>query len=154
MIDRNARSFRNGGASLRRRLTQQQRRALGMLASDPHGVTEVFLLAHWFTVTMLAGLVRAGLAPAQREVVKAGTKTTKVERYRITDAGGRSKVDQAQTVASVAQVGPSLSRPCRLISRTMRLKRLPAGFIAGYGFTTSGCRLGHEIKTDCAPGRC
>ena len=33
-----------------------------MLASDPHGVTEVFLFAQWFTVTILAGLVRAGLA--------------------------------------------------------------------------------------------
>jgi hypothetical protein len=82
--------FRNGGASPRRRLTQEQRRALEMLVGDPHGVTEVFLFAHWFTGTMLAGLVRAGLATAQREAVKAGTKTTKVECYRITDAGRRA----------------------------------------------------------------
>ena len=45
------------------------------------------MLAHWFTVTMLAGLVRAGFATAQHEVVKPRTKTTKVARYRVTDAG-------------------------------------------------------------------
>ena len=47
------------------------------------------MVANWFTVTTLAGLVRAGVATAQREVVKAGTKTPKVERYCITDAGRR-----------------------------------------------------------------
>ena len=82
--------FRNGGASARRRLTQERRRALELLASDPRGVTEALMLAHWFTVTMLGGLVRAGFATVQREVGKAGIKTTGVERYRITDAGRRA----------------------------------------------------------------
>jgi hypothetical protein len=82
--------FQNSGASRQRPLRREQRRALELLASSPHGVTEALMLAHWFTVTMLAGLVRAGLATAQREVVKAGRPTIKVERYRITDAGRRA----------------------------------------------------------------
>ena len=61
-----------------------------MLASDPHGVTEGLMLAHWFTVTTLAGLVRAGLATAQHQVDKIGRPTIKVERYHITDAGRMS----------------------------------------------------------------
>ena len=77
---------RNGSASPRRRPTREQRRALELLASDPRGRTEALMQANWFSVTMLAGLVRADLATAQREVSKAGTK---VERYRITDAGRR-----------------------------------------------------------------
>jgi hypothetical protein len=48
------------------------------------------VLAHWFTLTMLAGLIRAGLATAQREVLKIGGPTIKIERYRITDAGRRA----------------------------------------------------------------
>jgi hypothetical protein len=58
-----------------------------MLASDPDGVTEGLMLAHWFTVTTIAGLVRAGLATAQHQVDKIGRPTIKVERYHITDAG-------------------------------------------------------------------
>jgi hypothetical protein len=54
------------------------------------GVTEALMLAHWFTLTVLAGLVRAGLATVQREVGKAGGPTIKIERYRITDAGRRA----------------------------------------------------------------
>jgi hypothetical protein len=80
----------HGGASARRRLTREQRRALELLASDPHGVTEELMLANWFTIAMLAGLVRAGVATAQRDVVKAATKTPKVQRYCITDAGWRA----------------------------------------------------------------
>jgi hypothetical protein len=38
---------------------------------------------------MPAGLVRAGLAATQREIIKAGAKTIEV-CVRITDAGGRA----------------------------------------------------------------
>jgi len=38
---------------------------------------------------MLAGLVRAGLATAEREVIKTGGKTIEVVRVRITAAGRR-----------------------------------------------------------------
>jgi hypothetical protein len=52
------------------------------------------LLADGFTVDMLAGLVREGLASAQRETMRVGGQQIRVERYCITDAGGRSKSDR------------------------------------------------------------
>jgi len=42
---------------------------------------------------MLAGLVRRGLAAAEREVVKAGGKTIEVTRIRITKAGRQAIED-------------------------------------------------------------
>jgi hypothetical protein len=61
-----------------------QRRALELLAgSAKQGCTEAFLLAHGFTVELLADMVRAGLATAQIERAHAGGQT----RVHITDAG-------------------------------------------------------------------
>lgn len=72
----------------KRRLTVEQRRAIEMLADIPRGVTEdLLVLAHGFDSDMIAGLVRAGLATARRETMRAGGKTTEVVRIRITDAG-------------------------------------------------------------------
>jgi hypothetical protein len=72
----------------KRRLTAEQRGALEMLASDPHGATEELLvLAHGFDSDMVAGFVRHGLATAEREIVKAGGKTVEVVRVRITALG-------------------------------------------------------------------
>jgi hypothetical protein len=73
-----------------RHLGAEQRRALRLLASSPFGAPEAIIHVHGFTRRMLTGLVRAGLATAQREVVKAGGPTIKVEHYRITDAGRRA----------------------------------------------------------------
>jgi hypothetical protein len=57
----------------KRRLDVEQRRALEMLASIPHGVTEdLLVLAHGFDSDMIAGLVQAGLATAHRETVRGG----------------------------------------------------------------------------------
>jgi hypothetical protein len=39
---------------------------------------------------MIAALVRAGLATARRETMRAGGKTTEVVRIRITDAGRKA----------------------------------------------------------------
>ena len=59
-----------------------------MVAGSPHGVTEDLLaLAHGFNSDMIAGLVRTGLATAQRETIQAGGTTTEVVRIRITEAG-------------------------------------------------------------------
>jgi hypothetical protein len=69
------------------RLTADQRRALQLLASDAHDATEALMLAHGFRREMLAGLVLAGLATVVTETMRAGTATTKVERYRITEDG-------------------------------------------------------------------
>jgi hypothetical protein len=57
------------------RLSAERRRALQLLASSRHGVNEELLV-----------LVRARLAAAEREVVKAGGKAIEVVRIRITKA--------------------------------------------------------------------
>ena len=70
-----------------RDLNCEQRRALDMLAGSPHGCTEEILRAHGFTVRLLAGIVRAGFAVAQPEIVKAGGRTLSMLRLTITDLG-------------------------------------------------------------------
>jgi hypothetical protein len=42
---------------------------------------------------MFADLVRKGLATAQRETLRVGGRTIRVERYRITDAGRKALED-------------------------------------------------------------
>jgi hypothetical protein len=78
----------------KRRLSPQPRRALELLellASSPHGATEALLVrAHGFNTEMIAGLVGAGLATAERETMKAGAKPVEVVRLRITAAGGKA----------------------------------------------------------------
>lgn len=81
----------------KRRLSPQPRRTvelLGLLASSPHGATEALLeRAHGFDGDMIAGVVRAGLATAERETMKAGVKPIEVVRLRIT-AAGREAVEE------------------------------------------------------------
>ena len=72
------------------RLTAEQRQVLELLAGSPRGYTKGRLLADGFTVDTLADLVREGLATAQRETLRVGGRTIRVERYRITDAGRRA----------------------------------------------------------------
>jgi hypothetical protein len=74
-------------ASRKSSLSKEQRQALALLASIPHGITEDLLaLAHGFDRTMIAGLVATGLATAQRETV-SGRTTIEVVRIRISDTG-------------------------------------------------------------------
>jgi hypothetical protein len=72
-----------------RNLTDTHRRALEMLAGSHNGVTEAVLRAHGFSVGLLAGLMRAGLAKADVETTQAGGRV----RITITDAG-RLALDQ------------------------------------------------------------
>jgi hypothetical protein len=78
----------------KRRLSPQPRRAielLELLASSPHGATEALLVrAHGFNSDMITSLVRAGLATAERETMKAGAKPFEVVRVRITDNGRKA----------------------------------------------------------------
>ena len=76
-------------------LTREQRRALELLASIPHGISEDLLaLAHGFNRHMIAGLVEEGLATARREIVTAPGRTTiEIVRIRITDAGRSAIAD-------------------------------------------------------------
>jgi len=78
-------------ANPRRRLNPMRRRALELFASRPNGLTKKLLVrAHTFDTDMIAGLVRTGLATAERESVNARGKTIEVIRVRITDAGRRA----------------------------------------------------------------
>jgi hypothetical protein len=67
-----------------------RRRALEVLASCRDGCTEAILIAHGFTVPQLVELVRAGLATATAERMRAGNKTMEVATVRITEAGRRA----------------------------------------------------------------
>ena len=71
----------------RSHLTPKARWALELLAVDRRGLTETLLRTYGFTLRMLAGLIRSGLATAQRQTVKAGGQAIKVTRIRITEAG-------------------------------------------------------------------
>jgi hypothetical protein len=81
----------------KRRLTPQPRRTLELLrllASSPHGATEALLVrVHGFDSDMVGGVVRAGLATAERETMKAGIKPVEAVRLRIT-AAGREAIEE------------------------------------------------------------
>jgi hypothetical protein len=72
-------------------LNAEQRQALELLASIPHGVAEdLLVLAHGFDSDMIAGLVHTGLATARRDTVTADGRTIEIVRITITDAGRRA----------------------------------------------------------------
>ena len=72
----------------RRRLTPERRRMLKLLARSRHSVDEELLVhSYGFRRPTIVGLIRAGLAAADREIVKAGGKPIEVVRIKITEAG-------------------------------------------------------------------
>ena len=71
----------------RRDLKPDRIRALELLASCKDGCPEGILTAQGFTIADVVELARAGLATATPERVVAGSRTIKVARMRITDAG-------------------------------------------------------------------
>ena len=77
----------DGVPARKRRVNPEQRRALQLLACSPFGAAEVIMHTHGFTRGTLSGLVRAGLAMAQHETIKADRRL--VGRVRITEAGRR-----------------------------------------------------------------
>jgi hypothetical protein len=79
---------RMGESPRKHHLGAEQRRALQFLASSPFGVSGAIMFAQGFKRRMLANLIRAGLATAQRENIKAGSLA--VGRIRITEAGRRA----------------------------------------------------------------
>jgi hypothetical protein len=72
------------------RLSAEKRRALAMLALSPLGFTEAIMLAHGFTVAMLAELASDGLVTMETETVRAGRRPVKITQVQITDAGRRA----------------------------------------------------------------
>jgi hypothetical protein len=74
--------------SVRRLPKPDRRRALELLADCPQeGCTEAIMLAHGFTIEQLVELVRARLATATPQRVRAGRTAMEVATLRITDAG-------------------------------------------------------------------
>ena len=69
-------------------IPNDRRRALTLLARSPDGCTEAVMMVHGFTIELLAGLIRDGLATAKTErVVGRGRKPIEVVRIKITKAG-------------------------------------------------------------------
>ncbi len=68
-------------------LTDEQRRALRILARSPNGCTEALMLAYRFTDDMLAELMVNGLLTARYE--HAVGRSEVVVRMQITAAGRR-----------------------------------------------------------------
>jgi hypothetical protein len=74
----------------KRRLSPQPRRTLellDLLAISPRGATEALLVrVHGFTIDMIIGLIRSGLATTERENM-ASAAPDEVVHIRITEAG-------------------------------------------------------------------
>jgi hypothetical protein len=71
-----------------RRLTADQRRALRIIARAADGCTEASLLAHGFSIDVLAGFVRDGLISVGRRTLRGpGRGHVDVVWMVITDAG-------------------------------------------------------------------
>jgi hypothetical protein len=72
-------------------LTTEQLRALALLASFPRGTFEdLLVVAHDFDRAIIAGLVEARLATAEREILTdSDGAPVEVVRIRISDAGRR-----------------------------------------------------------------
>jgi hypothetical protein len=69
-------------------LTAEQHRALALLMSvGLNGASQASLMAHGFCVSMIAGLVKRGLATLTRETIRAGSRLVDVRKVRITAAG-------------------------------------------------------------------
>ena len=74
-----------------RHLSAKQRSALEILAAaGQRGCTGATLLAHGFSVEMLADLVHGGLATAQRQTMRVGRRKIQFARVMITDAGRKA----------------------------------------------------------------
>jgi hypothetical protein len=74
-------------------LTDEQRRALRLLARSPNGCTEALLMAHGFESVVLGDLVLKGLAVAVGHSTMAGRRRIKVKWLRITAVGRKAIVE-------------------------------------------------------------
>jgi hypothetical protein len=72
------------------KLTDEQRRALQVLARSPNGCTKALMLAHGFQLEMLDKLVLDGVAKAEEHATMAGSRAMKVVWLQITEAGRKA----------------------------------------------------------------
>jgi hypothetical protein len=77
---------------MNRKLARDQREALGMLAASLHGRIESLMEAHGVTIGTLRGLVRVGLATADRRPAHFNPSAI-VTMLQITDAGQKAIAD-------------------------------------------------------------
>jgi hypothetical protein len=68
-------------------MTGEQISALEMLAGHPDGCPESEMKAKGFTIGLLGGLIRAGLATATPAIVETGGRALGVVRLAITEKG-------------------------------------------------------------------
>jgi hypothetical protein len=68
-------------------LTNDQRRALRLLATTRHGRTLANMLAHGFRRALLNELVFAGLAVTEPGTIRVSGRTIEVIWFTITEAG-------------------------------------------------------------------
>ena len=69
-------------------LTAEQCRALALLTGvGLNGASQASLMARGFCTSMIAGLVKRGLATLAREKIRAGSRSVDVTKVRITTAG-------------------------------------------------------------------
>ena len=88
MTTRHLRVARQRTKEMTMSLTAEQRPALAVLTSaGPSGAAKTSLMAYGFCVSMIAGLVKRGLATVTREKVRAGGRLVDVGKVRITAAG-------------------------------------------------------------------
>jgi hypothetical protein len=71
-------------------LSDEERRALQLLARSPNGCTEALLMAHGFELAFLGKLVFDGHALATPQETRAGSKPMMVVRMTITPAGRKA----------------------------------------------------------------
>jgi hypothetical protein len=71
-------------------LSDEQRRALRLLARSPNGCTEALLMAHGFELAFLGKLVLDGHALATPHETRAGSKPLLVVWMTITAAGRKA----------------------------------------------------------------
>jgi hypothetical protein len=67
------------------KLTDEQRRALQLLARSPNGCTEALMMAHGFESAMLGDLALDGFAVAVDHRTMAGRRRIKITWLRITE---------------------------------------------------------------------
>ena len=70
-----------------RKLAPDEREALRLLASSPHGCSKSIMLAHGCAIGVLRDLVRDGLASEERRSTIAARRAMVVTSLRITEAG-------------------------------------------------------------------
>jgi hypothetical protein len=135
-------TIRGGGrmaARPQKHLTDDERRALQLLAFNPHGATvEALVLGHGFKLQMLDDLVPARLAKRYRVTITADGQTTGVTvTYMKIMAAGRKAIEEREMMA----VSPH--RPRLTPKRRRALKLLASSrhgvneelLVRGHGFS-------------------